>query len=316
MLQFDAAYIEKHLTTKTCISLMHQTLADERSGQCVQYLRTAITLPNQNVLGLMPGFSSRGYFGAKVISVYPHNAKDGYPSHQGQIILFGAAHGDVLAVLDAMSITRIRTGAVSAAASKVLAVPHACTLAILGCGEQGWSHLAAMAEQFALQEVCCWDIVPAAAERLAAAARGMGLQAAACREVQTAVQDADIICTLTPSKEPILHNCWVKDGAHINAVGACTPNARELDSDLMARGRVYCDNMQSIAHESGDFLIPLHEGRYDEKHLLGPVGDIMLGRLSGRSGPKNVTIFDAVGMAVEDMACAIWLYEQAVNGGE
>ena len=134
---------------------MRQTLADERSGQCVQYLRTAITLPNQNVLGLMPGFSSRGYFGAKVISVYPHNAKDGYPSHQGQIILFGAAHGDVLAVLDAMSITRIRTGAVSAVASKVLAVPHACTLAILGCGEQGWSHLAAMAEQFALQEVCC-----------------------------------------------------------------------------------------------------------------------------------------------------------------
>jgi ornithine cyclodeaminase len=84
----------------------------------------------------------------------------------------------------------------------------------------------------------------------------------------------------------------------------------------MVRGRVYCDNMQSIMHVSGDFLIPLHEGRYDEKHLLGPVGDIMLGRLSGRSGPKNVTIFDAVGMAVEDMACAIWLYEQAVNGGE
>ena len=103
---------------------MHQTLADERSGQCVQYLRTAITLPNQNVLGLMPGFSSRGYFGAKVISVYPHNAKDGYPSHQGQIILFGAAHGDVLAVLDAMSITRIRTGAVSAAAGAVAGIAY------------------------------------------------------------------------------------------------------------------------------------------------------------------------------------------------
>ena len=279
----------------------------------MQYLRTAVTLPNRNVLGLMPGYYSKGYFGAKVISVYPGNSKEGYPSHQGQIVLFGATHGEVLAVLDAMSITRIRTGAVSAAASCALANPHAETLAILGCGEQGHSHLAAMAEVFPLRRVCCWDIVPAAAERLAEAARERGLEAEAFRNVAHAVKDADIICTLTPSKEPILRSTWVKDGAHINAVGACAPAARELDSELMTRSLVYCDNRDSIEKESGDFLIPLQEGCYDESHLLGPVGDVMLGRLRGRRSLQNVTVFDAVGMAVEDMACAIWLYEQVAG---
>ncbi len=308
---WNADDIGRELTTRTCIELMQEVLMDERRGGCVQYLRTAITLPNGNVLGLMPGYYGKGYFGAKVISVYPGNAREGYPSHQGQIVLFGAAHGEVLAVLDAMSITRIRTGAVSAAASLALANPGAQTLAILGCGEQGHSHLAAMAEVFPLQRVCCWDIVPAAAERLAAAARERGLEAGACCDVAEAVKDADIICTLTPSKEPILHSDWVKDGAHINAVGACAPAARELDSDLMARSLVYCDNRESIEKESGDFLIPLQEGRYDETHLLGPVGDVLLGQLAGRKGPQDVTVFDAVGMAVEDMACAIRLYEQA-----
>lgn len=311
MLTLDAAYIEQHLTTGLCIDLMREVLMEERKGACVQYLRTAVPLPNGNVLGLMPGYSGKGYFGAKIISVYPGNGRDGYPSHQGQIVLFGAEHGEVLAVLDAMSITRIRTGAVSAAASRALANPDAETLAILGCGEQGRSHLAAMAEAFPLRRVCCWDLVPAAAERLAAAAREKGLEAKACGDVAAAVRDADIICTLTPSGEPILCSSWVKDGAHINAVGACAPTLRELDSELMARSLVYCDNRESIVHESGDFLIPLQEGRYGESQLLGAVGDVLLGRLPGRRSPRDVTVFDAVGMAVEDMACAIRLYEQA-----
>lgn len=307
---FEREYVESHLTTAECIGIMEQTLKDERCGQCTQYLRTAINMPNTNILGLMPSYFERGYFGAKVISVYHTNAGTGYPSHQGEILLFAKEHGNVLAVIDAMSVTKIRTGCVSAAASRVLANPDSKVLAILGCGAQGHSHLEALSEVFDLEEVRCWDAYPSGAEALAKAAEGKGLRGVACATAKEAAESADIICTVTPAKEPILHGAWIKPGAHINAVGACAPSNRELDSDLMANAKVFCDHQESILHESGDFLIPIKEGRYDSSHLQGPVGDVMLEKIPGRTSREEITVFKAVGMAVEDIACAIWLYEQ------
>ena len=308
---FERGYVETHLTTDECISIMEQTLKEERSGKCTQYLRTAINMPNTNILGLMPSYFERGYFGAKVISVYHTNAGTGYPSHQGQILLFAKEHGNVLAAIDAMSVTKIRTGCVSAVASRVLANPDSKVLAILGCGAQGHSHLEALAQVFDLEEVRCWDAYVPSAQALAQAAQTKGLRGMVCETAQAAVTDADIICTLTPAKDPILQGAWIKPGTHINAVGACAPANRELDSDLMAKARVFCDHQESILHESGDFLIPLKEGRYDATHLLGAVGDVLLDKLPGRSSREDITVFEAVGMAVEDIACAIWLYEQA-----
>ena len=201
---FDQSYVAAHLPLTACLHIMEQTLKEERQGDCVQYLRTAIDLPNTNVLGLMPAYYERGYFGAKVISVYHTNGGTGYPSHQGEILLFGKEHGEVLAVIDAMSVTKIRTGAVSAVATRALANPDARVLAILGCGAQGHSHLNAMAVSMHLEEVRCWDAYPPCAQALAAAAGEKGLRGVACASAQEAVRDADIICTLTPSKEPIL----------------------------------------------------------------------------------------------------------------
>lgn len=306
--------VQELLTEEACISIMEETLRQERSGGCVQYVRTAVDLPNTNVLGLMPAYFEQGYFGAKVISVYHTNAGTGYPSHQGQILLFGKAHGEVLAAVDAMSVTKIRTGAVSAAASKALARKDSRVLAILGCGVQGWSHLAAHLTCFPLEEVRCWDLAPAAAQALAGEAERRGCRGIACATAEEAAAGADILCTVTPSKEPILRSAWVKDGAHVNAVGACTPAARELDSALALRGRFFCDHQASILKESGDFLLPMAEGLFGQEHLAGALGDVLLGRLPGRTAPAEVTIFDAVGMAVEDIACAIWLYEHPDAG--
>lgn len=314
MLVLDQKDVESLLTEADCVPIMEETLKQERSGGCTQYLRTALDLPNTNVLGLMPACFERGYFGVKVISVYHTNAGTGYPSHQGQILLFGREHGEVLAAVDAMSVTRLRTGAVSAAASRALARKDSRVLAILGCGAQGWSHLAAHAACFPLEEVRCWDMAPAAAQALAGEAERRGCRGRACGTAEEAAVGADIICTVTPSREPVLCGGWVKDGAHVNAVGACAPAARELDSALAARGRFFCDHRESILRESGAFLIPMGEGLFGEEHLLGALGDVLLGRAPGRTGPEEVTIFDAVGMAVEDIACAIWLYERHVNG--
>lgn len=313
MLFFDQKYVEEHLTMDACIKVMEDTLKQERSGVCVQYLRTAINMPNTNILGMMPAYDARGYFGVKVISVYHDNVKAGYPSHQGQIILFGKEHGNVLAVIDAMSVTKIRTGAVSAAATKALACKEPKILAVLGCGAQGHSHLEAMTEIFGFETVRCWDMVLERAESLAETARQKGCQAYACRTVEESVKDADIICTVTPAREPILKYEWVKPGAHINAVGACAPAAREIDSALAKNSRFFCDNEESILHESGDFLIPMKEGLYGEEHLLGTAGDVLLGKIPGRTSESQITVFDAVGMAVEDIACAIHLYEDHVK---
>ncbi|MCD8073972.1 MAG: ornithine cyclodeaminase family protein [Lachnospiraceae bacterium] len=308
---FDQKYVEEHLTTDVCLKVMEEVLKEERQGTVTQYLRTAIPLPNTNILGIMPGYADKGYFGAKILSVYHTNGGSGYPSHQGEILLFGKEHGEVLAIVDAMSVTKIRTGAVSAVASVQLARKDAEKLAILGCGAQGRSHLEAMSEAFALKTVYTWDVCPEAAESLAEAVRKKGMEGISCDTVEEAVREADIICTVTPSKTPILKGAWVKPGTHINAVGACAPADRELDSDLSAQGHFFGDNIDSVLHESGDFLIPQKEGRYGEEHLAGVIGDVLLGRQKGRSDENEITIFEALGMAVEDIACAIFLYEQA-----
>lgn len=308
---FDETYVEQHLTTAACLEIMEDVLKEEREGEVRQYLRTAIPLPNTNILGIMPGYAEKGYFGAKILSVYHTNGGTGYPSHQGEILLFGKEHGEVLAIVDAMSVTRIRTGAVSAAASKALARKDARTLAILGCGVQGHSHLEAMAEAFDLETVYTWDVSSAAAQKLAEAAGKKEIRGISCDTVEEAVEKADIICTVTPSKVPILKGEWVRAGTHINAVGACAPADRELDSDLSARSRFFGDNLESVLHESGDFLIPLKEGRYGEDHMAGVIGDVLTGKLEGRTSPEEITVFEALGMAVEDIACAIYLYEQA-----
>lgn len=306
---FDKEHVERLLDPKSCIILMEETLKQQCSGDCTQYVRTAIDMPNTNILGLMPAYFENGYFGAKVISVYHTNAGTSFPSHQGEILLFAKEHGNVLSVTDAMSVTKIRTGCVSAAASKVLANPDSSVLAILGCGAQGHSHLTALSECFSFEEVRCWDAFPACAENLAQVAENKGIRGIACTTAKDAVRNADIICTVTPAKEPILLAEWVKPGAHVNAVGACAPANRELDSDLMTMAKVFCDHPASILKESGDFLLPLKEGRYGEEHLRGAIGDVLRGILPGRTKREDITVFKAVGMAVEDIACAVYLYE-------
>lgn len=304
----DGTYAEKMLTPSLCVSLMRETLQQEEAGACIQYLRTAISLPNTNVLGLMPGWFD-GYFGVKTISVYHTNAGSAYPSHQGQILLFGADHGEILVSVDAASITKIRTGAVSAVASMALARPGSGKLAILGCGAQGESHMRAILDCFALTDIYLWDIYPAAAQRLCEKVPEE-VRGHRCDTVQEAVEDADIICTVTPSATPILKLDWVKRGVHINAVGACAPQQRELDSDLVEQAAFYCDNVESVLHESGDFLFPLKEGRVSEAHIRGTVGQVLNHKIAGRGSDSEITVFEALGMAVEDIAAAKFLYDR------
>ena len=307
----DEKTVSQYLSPETCIKLMEQTLREECEGTCIQYLRTAIPLPNTNVLGLMPGWFG-SYFGVKTISVYHTNRGSGYPSHQGQILLFSEDHGQLLACVDAASVTRIRTGAVSAAASKALARADSSHLAVLGCGVQGESHIRAITCSFPIRKLCLWDKFPEAAaslkERISAEFAGIEIQV--CETVEKAAADADIICTVTPSVTPVLFADQVKKGAHINAVGACAPHARELDSQLVTKALFFCDHTESVFHESGDFLYPFHEGLIDKNHIKGTLGQVLAGKTAGRTDEDQITVFEALGMAVEDIAAAKYLYDQ------
>lgn len=297
------------LDAGSCTTLMEQTLADLERGSGLQYLRGVTPLPSHDILGFMPAYLGEDFFGAKVITVFHGNQAQGLPSHQGTVLLFDSPHGSLQALVDGGAITQVRTGAVSAVATKHLSRPDARHLALLGCGAQAVSHLEAIRQVRALEKVTVWDI---SAERSADFARRMstqtGLMVQACSNVQDTVSDADIICTLTPSVTPILEGAWVKPGAHINAVGACRAMDRELSSDVVVKSKLYCDAMESILAEGGDFLIPKGEGLVDDSHIKGSLGQVIVGTCPGRESADEITLFEALGLAIEDVAAAKAVY--------
>lgn len=311
MILIDEKKVRELLPMKSCIAVMEETLKKLEEGESRMYLRSVAPLAQGKLLGLMPAQLDEQYFGAKVISVFHTNQGSGYPSHQGGILLFAAEHGEPLALVDAGSVTEIRTGAVSGLATRLLSRPESRTAAFLGAGVQARSHLLALLEVRPLTHITIWDKGAAAGERLAQMARGLGLTATVCQTVEEAVADADIISTLTPAHTPILEEEWVRPGTHINAVGACAAADRELGSQLVAKSVFYCDRVESVLHESGDYLFPAKEGLIDAGHIRGELGALLLGRCPGRQDEREITIFEALGIAVEDLAAAKYVYEQA-----
>lgn len=313
MKQLDSEDVFKLLSPVKCTEIMRETLTALELGKGVQYLRTPHLLPNNGIFAFMPAWLDNGYFGAKVLTVFHSNAGSIYPAHQGSVMLFEAEHGSLVALVDAAAITQVRTGAVSAVATDLLANQDASALCLMGCGVQGESHLKAIMEVRRLEKVFVWDISPERSSSFAARmAAETGLDIEACEKAEQAVRPADIICTLTPSTVPILESGWIKQGAHINAVGACTAKDRELPSALMAAGKVYGDSVESVMKESGDFLIPMQEGLYGESHLKGAIGAVAAGKIQGRSSRDEITIFDALGLAIEDITAASYVYQASL----
>jgi ornithine cyclodeaminase len=277
-----------------------------------------VRLPDgSGILGLMPGYlGAPQSFGLKVVSVMPGNHGTGYESHQGVVMLFGVKHGEPLAVIDATAITEIRTAAVSGAVTQALARPDAGDLALLGSGAQARSHLAAMAVARTLRRVRVWSRTPANAERFAreqGAHLGMAIEV--CADAAAAVRGADLVCTTTSASTPVLRGEWLSPGAHVNAVGACFANSRELDANAVARSRFFTDRRESCLAEAGDFRLARDEGTITDAHLLGEVGDVFLGKLAGRTNASDITVFESLGIAVEDLASAHHLLQRASANG-
>jgi ornithine cyclodeaminase len=306
--------VRRLLTMKECIAIMRETLATLSRGDAVQPLRTMTRLPDgSGILGVMPGYlGAPQSFGLKVVSVMPGNHGTPYDSHQGVVMLFGVQHGEPLGIFDASAITAIRTAAASGAATDALARVDAGDLAILGSGVQARTHLEAMACVRKLRRVRVWSRTRANAERFAreaAAPPGVAIQV--CEKAEAAVRGADLVCTTTASKSPVLEGEWLVPGAHVNAVGACFAGTRELDTEAVRRSRLFTDRRESCESEAGDFRIARDEGAISDAHLLGEVGDVLLGRLPGRTSHQDVTLYESLGVAVEDLASAHFLLRRA-----
>lgn len=305
----EEAEVRKVVSAEKCVEIMKKALLDLEEGRCEMPPRLITIMPNTAKFGFMPAWLG-DYYGAKVITAYGPNAGTGYPTHIGYVMLFESEHSTVAGLVDATAVTEIRTGAVSAVATDVLARRDAHTMAIIGAGAQARSHTAAIVSVRKIDAITVYDMRPEASAAFKAEIEAQyGIAVTICQSVAECVKDADIICTLTPSKEPILTRDMVKPGAHVNAVGTFTPATREASSDLVAASRLYADQVAAMKRESGEYLIPLQEGLITEKHIVGSIGEVLAGRKPGRQNDEEITLFDALGLAVEDVATAVYALE-------
>jgi ornithine cyclodeaminase len=302
------------LTMEACIEVMADALRTTSRGGAVLPLRSVVWMPDRTgMIGLMPGFlDPPTSLGLKVVSIFPGNHGTGFDSHQGVVMLFDTRHGSPRAIIDASSITAIRTAAVSGVATRALARDDAGDLAILGSGVQAQTHLAAMRAVRKIRRVRVWSRTLANAQRFA---DKCSLPVEVMTTARAAVEGADLVCTTTASREPVLEGAWLRPGAHVNAVGACFAATREVDTAAVARSRLIVDRKESTLNESGDFLLAKKDGAIGDDHIVGELGDLLLGRLVGRRNPDEVTLFKSLGIAIEDLAAAHYVYSQAVARG-
>ena len=294
---FDEARVRALLRFDTLIPAMERALTDLSAGRVQQPVRGIIPVTaHGGLFGFMPAVYG-DVLGAKLVTVFPGNAARGLPTHLATVHLFRATTGEPLATLDGRLITEMRTAAVSAVATRLLARPDARVLAILGSGVQARSHVTALRLVRPFDEIRVWSPTAAHAHAFANEVGGASMPA------EDAVRGADVVVTVTGAGEPVLRGAWLSEGAHVNAVGAVGPARREVDADVM-RGAVVVESRESALVEAGDILMA-------KASIYAELGELLAGT---KPLPRTrTTVFKSLGQAVEDLAAARLVYE-AANG--
>jgi ornithine cyclodeaminase/alanine dehydrogenase-like protein (mu-crystallin family) len=308
---------------KECIAVMRASLIALASGKAHQPLRTIIRPPDAaGVLGLMPSYISgdvhtndwatAAAFGLKTVCVFPGNPAKGKDAHQGAVLLFSGDTGELLAMMNASAITAIRTAAVSAVATDILARSDAGNLAIIGSGVQARLHLAAMSDVRSINRCRIVSRHIAHAQQFAGeVSQNFSFPIEVVKTVQEAVEGADLIVTVTNAVEPIVKRDWISKGAHLNVVGSSTPKAREVDSATMAAASIFVDRRESTINEAGDYLFAVQDGAIDPDDIRAELGAVLTGDKPGRTSVEEITLFKSVGLAIEDLFAAQYLYDRA-----
>jgi ornithine cyclodeaminase/alanine dehydrogenase-like protein (mu-crystallin family) len=312
------AEVRQLLPMAECVDLMHRTMIAVSEGRVVLPLRSIMKMPgDRGMMGIMPGYLAEPEcFGVKLVSLIPRNKPPEYSSHLGLVLLFEAEHGQPVALLDAAEITAIRTAAASGLATRLLARPEAGDLCLLGAGEQARSHLDAMLGVRSIRRVRVWARDRAKARAFAAAEgakHGIAIETEAT--VREAVAGADIICTTTKARDPILLGDWVAAGVHLNVVGSSIAAAAEIDTPAVEKSRFFVDRRESTVNEGGEYLRALKDGAITPEHILGEIGEVANGTRIGRRSALDVTLYKSLGIAPQDLASAHYVLEKARAAG-
>jgi ornithine cyclodeaminase/alanine dehydrogenase-like protein (mu-crystallin family) len=323
LLVLSGSAVGSVLGYKECTDAMRTALIARANGEVFQPLRTVLKPDRADgLMVLMPSFQAgtEAGYGLKAICVTPGNPGRGLDSHQGIVLLSSSQTGEPLAVLNASALTEIRTAAVSAVATDVLASRDADVLAIIGTGVQARAHLRAIASTRPLAQIRVAGRTLEKAKKflaelgppITASTKQIG-----CASIQQAVEGASIIVTATNSTEPVLRREWLTPGVHINAVGACLPHIRELDTATVADAALFGDSRDSVLAEAGDYVLAAAEGAIGPDHIQAELGELLAGGSGhpGRTGEREITIFESLGLAVEDLAAAALAYRIAWDRG-
>jgi ornithine cyclodeaminase/alanine dehydrogenase-like protein (mu-crystallin family) len=310
--------VRRLLPMAECVDLMHRTMIAVSERRVVLPLRSVMVMPGDlGMLGNMPGYlADPECFGVKLVSLIPRNKPPEYSSHLGLVLLFEAEHGCPVALLDAAEITAIRTAAASGLATRLLARPDAGDLALLGAGEQAQSHLTAMLAVRTLRRIRVWARDKDKALAFASTQGELhGVRIEASASVREAVAGADIICTLTKAREPILLGEWLAPGAHLNVVGSSIASTAEIDTPAVVKSRFFVDYRESTVNEGGEYRRALESDAISPHHILGEIGEVANGSKLGRNSPADVTLYKSLGVAPQDLASAHYVLQKARAAG-
>lgn len=297
------------------IELIRQAMRDLSAGRVVAPERWAMPTGGQGTLALMPGaIPGRDRFGIKVLSLFDAPQGDpAVPGHQGLMLLFDADNGRPLSVIDANTLTGLRTAAASAVATDILARPDSSTVAMIGCGEQARWHLRALRHVRPIRELRVWSRSPANARDFAADAEEAGVRVIVCPTARNAIEGADIVCTVTRSSEPIILGDWLSPGQHINLVGSSTRRSREVDERAVARGRFVVDSRANALTQGGELRAAIASGTVSPEHVHAEIGEVLAGAAPGREDRQMITIYKSLGHVAQDLAIAMAVHERAAQ---
>ena len=318
----NAEFIRQKLEAETALTLARQAVLLSDGDRQKTPLRTMMTLPTgKGLMACMPGWiADPDRFGIKLVNIFPDNTALGLSSHVGAVLLFDGAQGQTLALLDASTITAVRTAAVTAVATEMLACESAHTLGILGTGEQAVEHIRLLCQVRPFSDVFVLGSSPEKTQAFIRRQqdqiwlpRGCRLHCADSAEALSA--QAEVICTLTSSKTPLLDAAWLRPGQHINAVGAAQPSAMEITPAHIVLGRYFVDSLASLAAEAGEYVALAGQNEAAASEVQGVLGGVLAGRIAGRNSDSDITIYRSLGIAVQDMVFASFLYDRAMAEG-
>lgn len=313
MIVLNEHEVRELLDMPSCVEAMTEVLASLARGELFNPLRSIARPPDAGtLLGLMPAYRAAPTpaYALKEIVIVPDNPSRGLDTHMGGVLLHDGETGELVAVVNASAVTEIRTAAVSGVATRALARPDAQRVAILGAGAQARGHVHAMRAVLADPEIRIWARRLEAAEELAGE-----VGAIVAPSVDAALFGAEVVCTTTASVEPIVEKRWLARGAHVNAVGACFPTTRELDTETVAHASFFTDRRESCLNEAGDYILAAAEGAIGPEHIKAELGEVLAGMHPGREHEDELTVFESLGIAVEDLASAELVVRRARERG-